>query len=535
MNPKKIILFTLSLCFASSMLNAQEGDLPRSSEVEITKSKPYPVVDAAYKSYFNDGEGGILSVKISGKSYTEFTFQKFEGDKLNLSKSKTEVIDIKGYTFEFIGQLKGKLYLFYSIYDKPNTKEQLFARSIDLENGGFNASKGELLLSTTRKIAGSYYYNYSARGKFSFDVSADEETFVIMYRYVPEVKDDSKNKDVLGMHVFSSELEKVWENDYEMSYNESRMDNLSFTVDSKGNGYFLIRKYKEEITKANRNDPNNQSIAILKADGEGTLEEIEFDLGDNFIDDVVLVENSKNDIICAGYYRKPKSWGVDGTFISTLSAKGELSEPTLYEFSLEFIKKNKRISEKQKNKMEKADDEGKLAMSNLYMRKAQVLKDGSIVLAGEIFYITTTTDSKGNTRTTYHYDDVIVTKINADGELGWNEKLPKRSTFESFKLFTSENYTYILFSDNPKNSTIGDENAPYLCMPKERQVITYRIGNEDGDKKYLALFGYKEIDGTEVYQYSLGRITGLSENSFAVEMYIKGKQDMMFKVNFDEQ
>src|SRR5690606_32176911 len=124
--------------------------------------------------------------------------------------------------------------------------------------------------------------------------------------------------------------------------------------------------------------------------------EFEFSLGDYLIANVYMKENINGDMICAGYYSKPRSYGIDGTFVSILDSKGNLTEPRLYEFSLEFIKKYNRISERGKAKMEKSDENGNLALANLRMRDVKILSDGGIVLAGEIFYITTYTDSKGN-------------------------------------------------------------------------------------------------------------------------------------------
>lgn len=526
---KIIQLIIIAICLQSVSFTAtsQDTDLPRSEDVTLTKSNPYPVIDAPSKMYFSDHEGGIIAIKVLGRGNTEFRFQKFSGDKLNQQSTKTEIITVKGFKYEYIAEIKNKLYLFYSVYDKPSTSEQLFVRAINMENGGFEG-KDQLLVKTNRKVTG-----YGS--KFNLDVSSNEDAFVIKYRYAPETRDDSKNKDVLGMYVFDNDLELIWKNDFTMPYTESRMDNLDFTIGSDGTGYFLVKKYKEEVSRANRENADNQSFAILKTTGDGTLNEIEFDLGsNNLIDDVILTENANKDILCSGYYRKPKSYAPDGAFTTVLSKNGNLGETHLYEFPLELIKKYKAISERSEKKMEKKDEEGGLGMSNLYMRSFKELADGSIVLAGEIFYITTYTDSKGNTHTTYHYNDVIVTKINPDGELGWMEKLPKRSTFESFKLMTSDNYTYILFSDNPKNFSIAEDQNPHACLAKERQVIAYRLNNSDGAKSYLPLFGFREIDGTPVYQYSLNRVVGLTENSFAVEMYIKSKSDMMFKVSFDE-
>lgn len=525
----KIINLTLLFFLGSLSLFAQDDEMERSSEVKITKSEPYPVVDAYSKFYYRLANDEILAIKSTKKG---MLFQKFSGENLNLKSSFLEEFDFKGSVSYGIYELNSNLVKLYSILDKKAGIESLYALTIDKEKGGFNGEP-KLLLTVEKEIS-SFGFARTSYNLFSFDISADKKVFAVKYRYKSAVKDDSKNNDVFGMHVFDSELNELWKSDFTMPYTESLMDNLDFSVDSEGNGFFLIKKLKEEQKMRNRNDPDNQSIAILIASSDGSLNEVEFSLGDFLIDDVVMKENKNGDIICAGYYRKPKSYGVDGTFVSILDNKGNLSTPKFYEFSLDFIKMYKRISERGKKKMEEADENDKLTLANLTMRDVEILDDGGIVLAGEIFYITTYTDSKGNTHTTYHYDDVIVVKINADGELGWMQKYPKRSTTESFRLFTSEKYTYILFTDNPKNADLPEDQNPHLSFSKERFVITYRADNKTGERKHLALFGFKAIDGTPVYQYSANRVIPITDNSFAIELYIKQKSDMMFKVEFEE-
>ena len=65
-------------------------------------------------------------------------------------------------------------------------------------------------------------------------------------------------------------------------------------------------------------------------------------------------------------------------------------------------------------------------------------------------------------------------------------------------------------------------------------VTAHRVDNKTGERKYLPLFDSRKIDGIAVYQYALNRVTALSDNSFAIELYIKKKSDMMFKVAFEE-
>src|SRR3989338_1301644 len=310
----KILTLAITVVLISSTAQAQNDDeLPRASNVTLTKSDPYRVIDGI-KYYFTDNEGGILAIKILGRSGNLFNFQKFSGDRLNLLKTKSEIIEIVGFNLEFFKEINGKLYMFYSVYDKPNQYEQLFVRSINLESGGFNKDN-KLLVRTNRKLAAGYYSGYTAQGKFNVDISSDESTFIIKYRYHPESRDDSKSKDILGVSVVSDDLEELWTADLKMPYTESLMDNLDFTIGSNGNAYFLVRLYKEEKTRQNANDPNNESLAILTATADGEVNETEFRLKDEFVlNDVILAENANKAIICAGYYSKRGSAGADGSF-----------------------------------------------------------------------------------------------------------------------------------------------------------------------------------------------------------------------------
>jgi hypothetical protein len=158
------------------------------------------------------------------------------------------------------------------------------------------------------------------------------------------------------------------------------------------------------------------------------------------------------------------------------------------------------------------------------------MKDGSIALIGEIFYITTYTDSKGNTHTTYHYNDVIITKLDADGELEWMQKLYKRSIVESYRQFSSENNLYVFFTSfGPKEvdgEVVENKVAAY--------VTAHKIDSETGEVKKLFLFTRGMIDGQKVYQYSLSRIIPIDEKNWAFELYMKKKKDRMFKLSFEE-
>jgi hypothetical protein len=533
----KIINLTLLFLLGSSSLFAQGDEVTLPSEVKITKSDPYPVVDSRDKSYYSLGNGEVLSVKMKMKGGLTFVLQRFSGSNLNQEATKTAVITVeKGTAYEGIKRFGDVFYIMISKKTNENGVT-LYAQQLNTESLEFVGTEKELFTMDNPENTvpfGAIVVSKMTLPRFSFDLSSDGSMMVVSYRKKPKIKDDSNNNDIIGMYAFDAEMNKVWGNEYEMPYTESLMDNLDFTVDSNGNGYFLIRKYKEEVTRKNRESADNQSLAILIAKSDGGLSEVEFSLGEYLIDGVFMKENKEGNIICAGYYRKPKSYGADGAFVSILDSKGSLEPPKFYEFSLDFIKKYKKISGRRQEKMEKADESGKLAMTNLEMRDIRVLEDGGIVLGGEIYYVNSTTDPKtGRTTYTYHYEDVVLVKINSNGELGWMEKFPKVSIRESYRMFVSAKYTYVLFLDPLRNASMTEDGQ--ITNPVKGDYVTaHRVDNKTGERKYLPLFDWRKIDGSAVYQYALNRVIPLSDNSFAIELYIKHKSDQMFKVEFEE-
>lgn len=509
--------------------------MPVSAEVKVIKSEPYPVVDAYSKNYYSLGNGEVIGIKLNRKG--GLIVQKYSGDNLNEALKGVSGLTIeKGTAIEGTFKIENSFYLMYSKIT-GSQEVTLYAKEINTSTLALADDEKELLTMTEPENQvpfGAIVLSKQTFPRFSFDFSSDTSLMVVSYRKKPKVKDDSNNQDIIGMYAFDSQMNKIWGNEYQMPYTESMMDNLDFTLDSNGNGYFLIRKYREELTRKNRESADNQILAILIANPDGNLNEVEFSLGEYIIDDVFMKENKEGNIICAGYYRRPKSYGMEGAFVSILDSKGNLNAPKFYEFSYDFIKKYQRISEKRQDRMQKADEAGKLSMSNLEMRNIQVLEDGGIVLGGEIYYVTSTTDPKtGRTTYTYHFDDVILVKINGDGELGWMEKFSKRSVSESFRLLVSDKYTYVLFKDPLRNATMTEDGEVDRSI-KGDYVTAHRVDNKTGERKYLPLFDIRKIDDIAVYQYALNRITVLSDNSFAFELYIKKKSDMMFKVEFEE-
>ena len=234
--PILAVLFSLS-----TIASAFSQEPVTSKNVKITHSEGYEVVDAYSKQYFKI-EDGILAIKIIGKKQNEFIFQKFTGSRLNETSRVTKVLDGAEFNvlyYKPIGfyEIGKKLQYIYSIYDKTNVKEQLFALEVNIDKGGF-AAKPKLLLAVNEKLAGSRY------SQFSIDLSENKEKMIVRYNYISDIKNNAQSKAKIGMSVFGPELELMWENDVTMPGTENLISVEDFTVDSNGNGFFLLLLFR---------------------------------------------------------------------------------------------------------------------------------------------------------------------------------------------------------------------------------------------------------------------------------------------------
>lgn len=513
----------------------QEEQITLSKEFSLSTSDPYPVVDGL-KYYFGRG-GEVLTVKFTKG---QWLFQKFSGSNLNetsryLEPKSKEVIGLE--TFVEMGD---KIYLFYSSYDKANKIEQLFVREIDFERANFSGP-GKLLFKVTEKIAGASFGMGAYQNKFSFYLNFADDKLVINYRLAPAQKNDDVSKDKIGMHVFDASLNELWSGVVKMPYTEKKMNNIDYTIDNAGNVYILAEIYKDNTTKRVTKEGNpNYFLEMIRVDFEDqSVTSSKVEAKDKFIDAISFFEGKNEELILAGYYRKNYKSGVDGVFMIKVNGEGELYDEVSYEIPAEIIKQY--MSEKSQEKLEKKEEKDDLTIANLYLRNVEFNEDGSITLIGERYYSVTRCDSKGNCTTTYYYMEMLLTSIGSDGELQYMKKLPKNQRGSSYRggmgfyYLGSEMNHYMLFMDNLKNVNLTLDKAPAGHLDGKGGFLTgYKVNKETGETERVSLFDVRNVNGMELHQFATSRIIQINDNEFAVECYIKGKQDIMLKVTVNE-
>ena len=511
------------------------------SQADVSIGSPYRVIDAEDKYYFHQDDE-IMSVKINNA----ISIQKFNAQNLRFQKIKVYDDMPNGHVIERVMEFNNRYFVFYSLWDRKNEKEQLFYREIDFKEGAF-IGKGTRIVTVDGKITGSFvrtgFYRFGVVDKFGFQLSFDESKMLIQYRLKPEIRSDAKSYDIIGMSIFDKEMALVWNKEVKMPYTEKKMNILDYSIDSEGNTFILSTVYEDNTTdvKKKKDEEANYHIELLRIKANSSdITVTPVSLKDKFINKLWLYESPFGYMICAGFYNNGKDLDdADGILMFNVGKEGELFEMVSYEIPVEIL--NQYASKKSVRKNDKKDEEGSAEFANLELRKLIVDEDGGVLLIGEQYYMVShtsySTNGRMSTYYTYHYNDMLITKINGAGNLAWMRKLPKRQIGGrgqggmSYEYLRVENDHYFLFLDNEKNLDLPLDEVPANHSDGKGGFLTsYKIKDTTGEVRKTSILDTRNVKGMEVYQFLTSRIVPLKANEFAFEVYKKRKEDIFVKV-----
>lgn len=526
-----------------------------SDDFTVTVSQPYQVIDAPNKQYFTTKDGDVISIKSRGEIVS---IQKFDSESMSEEGRNVYEDFPKGTNIQRIIETKAGLFYLSEAYDKSEKAFKLYSRKVNTDDYSF--SKLNTMFTTSKKVtkgemnAYGRYPNMMSTPKmsgmtglvnggtnFTIYQSYDKSKTLVQYRLKPTEKRDAVNKDILGFHVYDENMNKIWGEEVEMPHTEKEMNNLAYTVGSDGTVYMIsyLNESKElELIKVT-ND-GNLTNHVLSVDGTISFGRL------------LLVEGSDGNFMCSGYYANgyefkytfgggSVAFNADGVYSFKLTADGEVSDTWKIAFPLEIVQQY--LNDKQREKLEEREKEGKAGIMDLIMSEFIPQPDGSFIVVGEQKYIRNEWYGTGTTNLA-HFSNVVVMKISKSGELIWITKIPKNQVLVlgdsidpfaegqlSIRYVQGKDAHYVLFVDNPKN-----ENLPENKVPEDHKnglggyITAYKVNDSDGAAERHTVADLNNIKGQKAYQLSITRICGTQSGTFLMEIYKKGKEDAMVKM-----
>ena len=504
------------------------------SEAEVKLGKPYEVVDAIYKEYFLVGEN-IVTIKATNKVW--FT-QILSVEGLTATKKvETVMKDRIGKRAGVVSYRKvdGKVYIFYSKWDKKSKQTSLYAMEVDSRTAQLKPEK--------KIITVPYEVGY-----FAFMRSLDNKRIGLRFSEVYSYK--NRNDTKYGFAVINEELEELWRTEIEIPHDAGLYDNEHYTVTNQGDIYFITKYYASKIDK--RKSEFDMELVSITEQGE-VYDAVELKFDDFFIEDLLIKsEEGKDELYCAGYYRKEKrSDQTDGIMTFTITKNGEIDNLVKNEIPREVIDQFLTEAEKKINKKQDKKD-GEVGFNNLRMDYAIFYDDGSISLVGEQrkIVVSTTTHTGPNgtyTTTTYHFyiNNILATHINPEGEIDWMKVIPKRQYMSSAKAYAtgtfrdlsytmveSETGFHLVYFDHVKNLNLQPGEAPHKHVSTRGGYLTSAHIDYNGNLTKHSLFDVTDVKGMPVYQYAIDRIIETDDDKFIMEVYKKEKEDILIEVEF---
>ena len=424
--------------------------------------------------------------------------------------------------------INNKLYVFFTVQNNKLKERVLFVQEISKNT---LLPKGKLMPLSSAKIKSGF--NILTRktpdniGKFwgqadknilrrmfvnkepffGIKTSEDNNKLVSVYKVLqPKVK-----TEMVGINVYDAEFNTLWSETVDLNFGEKEFVAENYEVDNNGNCFILGRLYNskrkalsgirvKEKVKGNV----NYSYLLLKVNSEGNIaQRYALELDGKYINNMKLLLNDKEQLICAGLYSNELNGQVVGSFYNRIDlTTGDLEISKNEPFTMDLITKNltKKQAEKTEMKFARGKDVGLFAYSidDLYFKN-----DGTVALVAEQHYVTQSTSAStdGRTSTTFYYNfnDILVINFKQEtGEILWSSKIDKKQRTgndfglnSSYALLIDNDKMYFVFNDNLKN--FGPETRKYR-MPFDRSkhsVTTVVEMDANGKYKQETLFSAK--------------------------------------------
>ncbi|MBL1280281.1 MAG: hypothetical protein COA33_008425 [Fluviicola sp.] len=507
-------IIAIALLLLSNILFAQEqyeNVTITFAELKLEKSKTVKLI-----STFKVDEGYIVFKKepIRGPGGWRYFIETRDTDlKVVSTIDVSQQFEDENYIIERIIRVGNSYALFSTKTFRKEGKTELYLQT-------FNWESGEL--SSTKKIHSQTSPRRGQGIHFTTKTSVNDK--LLMYEVYKTGKDKLARKHYT---VLDEALEVLWTNDNVFYKADDGKDYYEQSVVLGNNGEIYALGYKILTRNRKAGIKQGEKEFEIARITEDDIETIKIDVKGHKLDDVQLTQTKDGALFFGGYYLNKDVYGIEGVFLLTLDKESlEVEDEFWSEFTHDFITEG--WSERKTKKAKKIDDKGKLALTNLYLRNVLKHDDGSISLVGERYWVTITTTTTANggttTRTTYHYGDLVITRISNSGELLSQSKYQKHKThFGAHDVVGVGNNLFVLILE--KKIKLIDKDVKTMEKKERKKYDGWAFAatkiNSEGKQSPYMLIDYTAAEYVKFRRYDkVYRNSSIVRNDDKVELLV---------------
>jgi len=505
-------------------------------ELELSQT-PYKAnaKTGKYLSYIiGETEDEYLAVRVTSMLFSyEYMIARYDKSTMNLLEAKPmmpkDYIKKGGIkpTYSWgVNQYKDMIYLIFGYKDQSKDNITLYYQKLDAD-GSFDGAPDELIEAPFIKGKAGYF-----SGTFSYDSSK----FLSVY----DVPNKQKENEKYVFNVFNVVDHSLVQNkEVELPFMDKDVVLKEYTVDNDGNVFGLVSIYEKAEKGSKQKGNYTYRIYGFYKDSE---EALEFDIDNNTSDDVfinsIILQIRNGIIYCTGFWGKKSSYNISGIYSIRLnSTDGKQIASDFYEFSDEFIEEF--YTDKQ---VEKADKKGKeLELIQMKLNEFIINPDGTAFVIGEQSYeyeVCVRTNAGTFCYWVYVRNDVIASKIDANGEILWATKIPKKSQYKnsegymSYYVHVKDNDLYFVYYDHVDNYDLTDPKK-YDRVPvwgKKLDLICLKVdGNGEKEKKLMYNYADKTMNQLKCFPVQLIQMNSTEAIGSST---VKGDKEVLSRFNF---
>ena len=404
------------------------------------------------------------SSQLGSSAYTLSQYEQLNG----LASTKIKPVSPEGFGYyQQTLRLKEKHVVF--IADRNGKEMKLFTKVLDAE---FNVvEENEILAYTDTRP--------NAQPEFNL-IQAPNQAYFVAYYQIPGKRN---GVDTYGYQLFNQDLKALNGGEYNLPFdaNLSSIEDYFLT----DNGDFLIGVIEMSAIE-------NQGIRVRKAFknlhvyqvNQAGLKDYTFDLQGKRISNFIMNAQHPSQLSLFGIYSNSEATEKqDGFFNAQINLSTDaITAVGFIPLSAEIMLSEHEVGEqiRLQKRMERKGETPQL--SRYEVRDIFTLQDGSYIGSIEKYYVYTNStynNQTGQRMTTnyYYYNDIVAFCIDANGQLRWEQRIPKTQVsindygpFSSYASFLDSTSVNFIFNDTQVNY---DENGNFKNNLKE--VSTFSL------------------------------------------------------------